>query len=561
VATFLRGRFFRKQRRFFLPALGDATAPGATITITASMQAGVATSSAWTPADLGTPNSAQWDIFDSTKVTQAGGTISQVDNSGTLSSLALTQATGSKQPTYTAGGAVFDGSTDTLGTSSVGYTSLYSGGDGLFYAVVAYTSGTKLFSWNVSSSNRMGLEGDGRFDWGDALADGIMIFSGATLSTSYKILTVVKTATTSAAYINGTQVDSQSNTTTPSSSTNIWLGTNDGINLAAACAFRAVGFIDDATTDTRERVEGRLAHYLGLTAGLPSDHTYKSTPPLAGTNGTASGSTITVTASVVVGTATGAATAAASTPTVTASLVAGTATGAATAAGATITATASMVAGSASAGVNGTATGATITTTATLVAGTATGNATAAGSTISVTASMEAGTAEGGSAAAPIGLLLAHTFEDTPAAGTGSPIGLLLALTFDESAVAAAPAQRGDGGGQGDHRRSKRIQDPRSAIERLIARFRAAQAALKGDPEATPAPVKTAVTAARRAPEGDLLAPFAPALGVEWDAVVADMAARDADMQAITARALEVLEAIEQAQDEDDEEVMLLLAA
>jgi hypothetical protein len=33
------------------------------------------------------------------------------------------------------------------------------------------------------------------------------------------------------------------------------------------------------STDTRQKVEGYLAHKWGLTAGLPSDHPYKTDPP------------------------------------------------------------------------------------------------------------------------------------------------------------------------------------------------------------------------------------------------------------------------------------------
>jgi hypothetical protein len=646
----------------------DGTANGSTITVTASMQAGVATSSAWTPSELGSANTAQWDIFDASKVTVSGGTVSQVDNSGALSTLALTQATGSKQPTYTGGGVVFDGSTDTLGTSSVNYTSLFSGGNGLFYAVVAYTSGTKLFSWDVSTNSRMGLEGDSRFDWGDAATDGIMIFSGATLSTSYKILTVVKTATTSAAYINGTQVDSQSNTTTPSGSTAIWLGTHDGVNLPAACSFRAIGFIDDASTDTRERVEGRLAHYLGLTDGLGSGHTYKTTPPLAGTNGTATGATITATASMEAGTATGDAaasgatitatasliagaasidgtaagstiaatasleagtatgdaSAAASTPTATASLVAGTATGDATAAGDTITATASLVAGTAegsgnataagstitvtasmqagsaeggsapasrreyivgppylnetgarqyvtanyyiietvtAAGVDDTAPGATITATASLVAGTATGDATAAGATIVATASLVAGTATAAAAASSREYIVGPPYLNE----TGDRQYIVDGYYITETAtvvpdVPVATVKRGGSyAPQGDVRRSKRLKDPRSTLERLRDRFRAVLAPVDDGSTPAPAAAKAAVTAARRAPDGDILAPSAPALAVAWDQVVAEMARQDADMQALAAQAVEILEAI--LEDEDEEDVMMLLMA
>ena len=34
-----------------------------------------------------------------------------------------------------------------------------------------------------------------------------------------------------------------------------------------------------ATVDTRQRIEGYLAHKWGLTANLPADHPYKSAAP------------------------------------------------------------------------------------------------------------------------------------------------------------------------------------------------------------------------------------------------------------------------------------------
>lgn len=75
-----------------------------------------------------------------------------------------------------------------------------------------------------------------------------------------------------------------------------------------------------------------------------------------------------------------------------------------TAAGVTITTTASLIAGTASGVSAGTASGATITATTSLIAGSATGqaNATASGVTITATASVTAGTASGGAGGSTI---------------------------------------------------------------------------------------------------------------------------------------------------------------
>jgi len=56
------------------------------------------------------------------------------------------------------------------------------------------------------------------------------------------------------------------------------IGTWSGIFTTGAVA-EVVVFANDATTDTRQRAEGYAAHKWGLTASLPVDHPYKSSPP------------------------------------------------------------------------------------------------------------------------------------------------------------------------------------------------------------------------------------------------------------------------------------------
>jgi hypothetical protein len=618
VATFLRGRFFRKQRRFFLPGV---------------------VSNLWTPANLTVGPHAWYDAQTWGTITQSGGAVSQWDDrSGNARHVAQYTGAPAYSPTSFNGLPGLSFSNHSLLNTSFGFT-----GTAEIAAFAAIQIDTGIANNDRALSLARGTVG-GDLDYDNTasvalLRVGSSLTTISTLTTATTLTTVpftnavpliVGTAHTSGVsdmWKNGTAGSTLATEPTLAfDSGRFAIGSNasDGLETFTGVLGEVIVLSYRPTTTERQKIEGYLAWRWGLEAELPVGHPYESAAPTVG-GADASGSTITVTASVVAGTATGAATAAGSTitvttsmvagsatasvdgtatgstPTATASLVAGTATGAATAAGSTITLTASMVAGSAeggtaasrreyivgppylnetgsrqyitasyyiieavtAAGVDDTASGSTITVTASLVAGTATGAATAAGSTITVTASLVAGTAVGGTATPTREYIVGPPYLNE----TGDRQYIVNGYYITETATVAeveTPATVKRGGSyapQSDHRRSKRTQDPRSAIERLIARFRAAQAALKGEPEATPPPVKTAVTAARRAPEGDLLAPFATALAVEWDAVVADMAARDADMQAITARALEILEAIEQAQDEDDEEVMLLLAA
>lgn len=127
--------------------------------------------------------------------------------------------------------------------------------------------------------------------------------------------------------------------------------------------------------------------------------------------------------------------------------------------------------------------------------------------------------------------------------------------------VVVPVAVQGDGdplrGSQFRAKRSKIEDDPRSAIERLIDRFKAAHA---------PKAVKAVVKAAARATETVIepIAPkVAPALIFEWQAALDEL--RESEQrQADLLRVIEALEAIRQQAreaEEEEEAVMLLLAA
>jgi hypothetical protein len=140
--------------------------------------------------------------------------------------------------------------------------------------------------------------------------------------------------------------------------------------------------------------------------------------------------------------------------------------------------------------------------------------------------------------------------------------------TFTET-VPAVSTQRGDGGAA-VAKRSKREEDPRSAMERLLARVRERWAA-KDEPEAVevaeeaqpaPEPLKS--------PPSDkkvrkVVAAAPVDLAAEWNALLGEIVA--ANRAAITAKQAEeatrLLQAMERRrrEDEDEEEVLMLLLA
>lgn len=79
--------------------------------------------------------------------------------------------------------------------------------------------------------------------------------------------------------LNGAQVGAASATFNGSPVHFIIAGTKAGTPVYSKMTFCELVMVQSPSSDTRLKLEGYLAHKWGLTASLPSDHPYKSTPP------------------------------------------------------------------------------------------------------------------------------------------------------------------------------------------------------------------------------------------------------------------------------------------
>lgn len=208
-----------------------------------------------------------------------------------------------------------------------------------------------------------------------------------------------------------------------------------------------IGFCQNGNVNTPS------IHWIGIGTGGDS----APTAPIGGTDDTADGVTVSASASLVAGTATGQvnATATGQTLTATASLVAGAAAGQvnATASGATVSAAASLIPGAATGESGGTAAGTTVTATASLIPGAAQGeqNATAAGQTLTASASLIAGAASGGSTGTAAGATVQASAALLPGAATGeqsaTAAGATITATASLQAGTATAGQDATAGG------------------------------------------------------------------------------------------------------------------
>ena len=261
----------------------------------------MATADIWTPSNITT---ALWlDAADSSTVTESSGAVSQWDDkSGNGNN--FTQGTSANQPTYSTGeinglpAIIFDGSDDFLGAASPVVPTTHS----LFIVfkpTIESVSGGLLGQWESGQTGRFvlvtnrlctGTDSAGQLNPFNStatsgscapsgFANNVAIANEATLiesisttgSENWKLLK------------NGTEWDS-------ATITSVYQGTNTAIGRYSALT--AISYYDglvaeivmlgEATsTDTRQRIEGYLAHKWGLTANLPSGHSYKTLPPLA----------------------------------------------------------------------------------------------------------------------------------------------------------------------------------------------------------------------------------------------------------------------------------------
>jgi hypothetical protein len=252
----------------------------------------------WTPAAITT---ALWlDAADASTITTVSGAVSQWnDKSG--NGLNATQGTSGLRPIVATAsqnflnGISFDGVDDYLGFSSalLGAThSLFV----LFKPTIEAAIGSLFGQWQSGQN--------GRYVWSVNQDSTGQVASGK--------LNLFNSTTTQGASINGFAIEvSITNDATLVSSisttgdeqwkllkngtqwesatiASVYTGINSSLGSANATAsinpydgviYEVIHLASYASTDTRQRIEGYLAHKWGLTGSLPAGHPYKTTPP------------------------------------------------------------------------------------------------------------------------------------------------------------------------------------------------------------------------------------------------------------------------------------------
>lgn len=244
----------------------------------------------WTPAAIST---ALWlDAADASTITLNGSTVSQWnDKSGNARN--FSQATAAHQPVYVttalnSKNVVNFVSVDSLTRSAIPFNDL---GNNSLYVVANRTGKPSQYNVIIILARaqfriRNMLANYGTVNvgkWG-AYTDTEIPSPSGSINASYSINLIVADQATNAYlfYQNGTYQGSNgvvNVNATPFTDGACWIG-NDQYNSSLEGNIAEVVFCNEKNSDlTRQRIEGYLAHKWGLTANLPSDHPYKSTPP------------------------------------------------------------------------------------------------------------------------------------------------------------------------------------------------------------------------------------------------------------------------------------------
>jgi hypothetical protein len=237
---------------------------------------------AWTPADLGASLALWLDAEDTASITLNGSTVSQwADKSGNGRN--ATQATAASQPTYTAADAVLNGKPSVGSTTHLGLVGMVTPSLTAreWLMVTAYDNGTtalfppggSAYPTLLSGPDSFGAERAGMgqvstANWFEATSiwadlpyrNGAATASTTALPMPASILRFSGASTVTQSWGIGF------NQTTADRS---WDGPIGEVIAVGATL----------STANRQKLEGYLAHKWGLTANLPADHPYKSTPP------------------------------------------------------------------------------------------------------------------------------------------------------------------------------------------------------------------------------------------------------------------------------------------
>jgi len=239
----------------------------------------------WTPAEITT---ALWlDAADASTITESGGVVSQWDDKSGNGKHA-TQSIAQSRPLLTGDGLngrsviTFDGNDDFFSVSS------FTGSRIISVFLVASQDTTTSNKYLLDESNtaqyggglsiRFTNTGTVRF-WGQ---DVLPLTNSLALSASIPyIIGAIENTTQRNIYIDGTvnaNITPGTDTRTaanPRIGHSLLLGGyHDGYIAEIILVASAV------STDTRQLIEGYLAHKWGLTANLPADHPYKTAIPV-----------------------------------------------------------------------------------------------------------------------------------------------------------------------------------------------------------------------------------------------------------------------------------------
>jgi len=252
----------------------------------------------WTPGEITT---ALWlDASDSSSITESSGSVSQWnDKSG--NNRHVSQGTSSNQPAVTSSEinsldvVTFDGTNDSLTTSSQPITG--TSARSIFAVVRAHTYGTALNAYLCLSDDT--TTADPGTLWNQTVEDDGLWIRVRGSAQWTPIVSTNDTFLHSVVWASGEVDDSDlwldGSAMTLSAATSFTIDTETG-NLCVGGQMNGTDnyffdgdiaeiiiIADAVSTDTRQKIEGYLAHKWGLESSLPSDHPYKTSAPLLST--------------------------------------------------------------------------------------------------------------------------------------------------------------------------------------------------------------------------------------------------------------------------------------
>ena len=253
----------------------------------------VAPSVLWTPSEIST---ALWlDADDAATITEVSGKVSQWnDKSG--NSRHYAQAAEAKRPVYSANKVVFSGAE----YLSLGSNTLLRNIAGVSLFVVNRYSALAANMMSFYVGLPVSIPGSERFQLiyvfsqlktGTAARDNddtqVLVYNSIADSVDEQALfgsVVTFSAGSFVHYKNGVSQGSSSalasaNTTDENAAVSVVGARADDTRFMVGDIYEVVLVHSAIDTDTRQKIEGSLAHKWGLTASLAGDHPYKTDPP------------------------------------------------------------------------------------------------------------------------------------------------------------------------------------------------------------------------------------------------------------------------------------------